>query len=204
MRAWFPEADFSPEPQKAPYMVMYEVSRYPFTPKPTPEQQQAADELMARSVEAAKKNGWFDFDTAMADGYELLYGDSVHYASREFITDGRTLDSERPEFLMFYDTDHGKKLVGYMFLVSAPAERGPEVGGPATVWHYHIWAEKRCLLDGLMIVGDPGPDGECAEGVATHQSPEMMHVWFIDHPQGPFATKMRLPDWVLNDLGHEH
>ncbi|MEE8525186.1 MAG: hypothetical protein V3T72_14715 [Thermoanaerobaculia bacterium] len=200
MRAWLPESDFAPEPQAAPHMLMFEVTQYPFTPKPTAEQQRAGDELAAAALEAARKNGWFDFDQALADSYQLLFGDSVHYARRDFVTDDRTLDPERPEFLMFYDTDRGKKLVGTMFLVSSPEERGPQIGGPATVWHYHVWAEKRCLLEGMMVVGDLDTEGRCELGVPTQRSPEMMHVWFVDHPEGPFATKMRLPDWLLEDL----
>ncbi len=181
-------------------MLMYEVTQFPFTPKPNAEQQKAADELAAAAQAAAEKNGWFEFDKAMADGFELLYGDSVHYAHPEFITDGRTLDPERPEFLMFYDTDNGKKLVGYMFLVSSPEERGPQIGGPATVWHYHVWAEPRCLHEGLLIVGDLDQAGSCEKGTPTQRSPEMIHVWFVDHPDGRFATKMRLPDWLLKEL----
>ena len=203
-RAWFPEDQFSNEPQKAPFMVMYEVSRFPFRLQPTAAEKAAGQELIERSRAAAEEKGWFDYETARADGFELLFRDEVHYFHREHLRDGKTLDPERPEFLMFYDTAEGKKLVGLMFLVSEPGERGPQIGGPDTVWHYHIWSELQCLEDGLRAVADPDEDGRCARGIATHKSPEMLHLWFIEHPEGPFATNMTLPDWVLGSVGHHH
>lgn len=33
---------------------------------------------------------------------------------------------------------------------------------------------------------------ECVEGEGQVRSPEMMHVWLIDRPRGPFATSMHL------------
>ncbi len=40
-------------------------------------------------------------------------------------------------------------------------------------------------------------DGVCEKGVKMHRSSEMMHVWLIHHPEGPFATTMRLGKKVL-------
>lgn len=50
-----------------------------------------------------------------------------------------------------------------------------------------------------MFPSKVGPDGLfCEKGeLADHQSPEMIHVWFVDHPEDPFATAMRLAPDVL-------
>ena len=64
--------------------------------------------------------------------------DRIQYSSRQFIADGRTLDPERPEFLIYYDNERGKKLIGFTFLVSSPGERRPQVGEPTTVCDYLI------------------------------------------------------------------
>ena len=48
------------------------------------------------------------------------------------------------------------------------------------------------MLQGLLTVGFANDDGRCDRGDATHRSPEMMHVWLIDHRGGPFATSMSI------------
>ena len=90
-------------------------------------------------------------------------------------------------------------LAGLMFYTRRSDERGPQVGGPLTRWHYHVWASPNCLVDGLLSVGSPR-DGRCARGEPAHRSPEMLHVWFLDHPEGPFATSMWLKPDQLRTL----
>ena len=198
-RTWLPEEDFSPEPPESHHMVIYEVTQNPYD-EPTPEQREAAERLVEQSIEAARRNGWFRFEQALEDGYEPMVDDRAHYAHREYVTDGRVLDPERPEFLMFYDTRNGKKLVGAMYLMSDLYAHGPQIGGPATVWHYHLWSHERCLWEGLLALGPVDDQGECAEGVPSARSAEMIHVWFVDHPGGPFTTNMALPPSVLREL----
>ena len=114
--------------------------------------------------------------------------DKEHYPSHEYLFDDKVLDPDRPEFLMYSDTPRGKLLVGYMFFTRTNEEKGPQPGGALTAWHYHPWQPQgRCLLKGLLPVGRPDASGQCAEGVLVMRSPEMMHVWFVDHPLGPFA-----------------
>ena len=38
--------------------------------------------------------------------------------------------------------------------------------------------------------------------VVSQKSPEMLHVWFVDHPDGRFASGMSLPEEVLRRLGN--
>ena len=196
---WQLESEAESEPGSGTMMVIYEATRYPDA-EPTPGHREAAEDLRRRSFEAAKRHGWFDFDQALADGFGPMPTDLAHYVKREFITDAAVLDPDRPEFLLYYDTPKGKRLASFMYLVASPEERGPQVGGPLTVWHYHLWAEPLCLLERLLVVGWPDAAGTCAEGVPSLRSPEMLHVWFIDRPGGRFATDMTLDPWEIRQL----
>jgi hypothetical protein len=190
--SWRPESSVPAAPQKSPGMVIWEVSSFRHHSPPTPAQRQAARDLQERCYESAVRNGWLDFQKGLADGYELLYKDRRHYANWEFMRDGRILDPDRPEFLMYYGTPQGKQLAGFMFYPDAPEDRGPQVGGPLTVWHWHVWNQTGCLLAGLLNVGIADEDGHCERGTPTHRSPEMLHVWLVDHRDGPFATNMSI------------
>ena len=191
-RSWKPESSFAkptPDPLR---MVIYEVTRYPDM-APTKEQRESAQDLVQRSARAAERNGWFEYQNAVDDGYELIFGDKTHYAKSEYFLDDRLLDPDRPEVLMYYNTHKGKKLAGYMFYVRSRKERGPQIGGPLTVWHYHKWWEGPfCMLGGLLPVGNPDTNGVCSRGTVHETSPEMIHVWLIEHPEGRFATNMSL------------
>ena len=179
-------------------MAMYEIDRY-HGQEPTPEQQQAAEDLIRRSYESAEKNGWFDFEKGSADGYKRLHRDPIHFVNKKYIFDDHVLDPERPEYLMYYNTSQGPKLVAFMFVPQNPRDEGPQIGGPLTRWHYHRWSKLYCLLEGMMTVGY-AKDGKCKEGIPTKQSPEMMHVWLLDTPFGPFGKEMDLPLGLVEKL----
>lgn len=201
---WLPESVVDLSPEGVVHMDMFEVTRMPRQYLPTAEQKAAGDALVAAAREAAERNGWYDFEQAVEDGFEVMAGDASHYANRAALRDGRVLDVDHPEFLMYYDTESGKRLAGYMFLVEEPLAEGPQVGGPSTRWHFHVWKHPKCLFEGLLVVGDVDENRECREGVPSHRSPEMIHVWLTDHPDGPFATKMHLTDWQLRNLDGDH
>jgi hypothetical protein len=192
------ETEFNLAPQKSPSMVIYEIDRFHGV-DPTADQRRAAAKLVESSFEAAKKRGWYDIEQGAADGYRRLYGDRIHYANEEYIMDDRVLDPERPEYLMYYKTRTGKKLAGFMFLVRSPREEGVQIGGTLTQWHYHVWSQPICLKNGMMAVGMPTKDG-CSAGEPSHRSPEMIHVWLVDHPRGPFASQMSMKESVIRDL----
>lgn len=187
---WVQESDIPRRPQVAPAMVIWEVSEFAPGAHATPAQQAAADSLAARCYAAAQRHGWFEFERGLADGYRLMTGDRRHYVREDYLFDDAVLDCERPEFLMYYGTPKGKLLAGLMFYAPGLAERGPQIGGPLTVWHYHIWFRAKCLRGGLLLTGE-GRDG-CRVGEPSHRSPEMLHLWFLDHPDGRFATTMWL------------
>lgn len=175
-------------------MLIYEVTEYPEGDPPTLEQVRVSQELVTRCFDAALRNGWFQFKNAIDQGYRLLFGDKRHYVKPAYVFDDDVLDCDKPEFLMYYDTPGGKALAGLMFYAEAPKARGTQVGGPLTVWHYHVWAPTQCLQGEMLLVGTADEQGRCKKGVAMHRSPEMLHIWFIDRPNGPFTTSMYLPD----------
>ena len=179
-------------------MAMYEVNGYHGV-EPTPEQRKAASDLLQRSFDSAKAHGWFDFDKASADGYERLLWDPIHYVNEEYIFDDHILDPERPEYLMYYHTSQGKKLVAFMFVTRKPLDTGPQIGGSLTQWHYHRWSNFRCLLEGVLTVSF-AKAGKCEVGVSTKRSPEMLHVWLLDTPFGRFGHQMDLPIELIEKL----
>jgi hypothetical protein len=192
-RAWVPEATRQPSAQKKPIMVINEVTAVPPGTAAAPDEERAAQALVNECFEAAKRHRWFQFKNGIDDGFELLHGDRRHFYKREYIFDDAILDCDRPEFLMYYDTPKGVALAGFMFYVAKPLDRGPQIGGPLTIWHYHVWAPVQCLVENLLLVGQADESGVCAEGAPGHLSPEMLHVWLMDRPGGPFTTSMYLP-----------
>ncbi len=197
---WVLESSLPKAPQKKPPMVIYEVSEYPPGSWPTPPQAQAAQDLVERCFEAARRHRWFQFKNGLDQGYEKLFADKRHYVKPEYVFDDIVLDCDRPEFLMYYDTPKGKGLAGLMFYMDDPTGWGPQIGGPLTIWHYHVWAPIQCMQRKLLLVGTAGDDDRCGAGVPMHRSPEMIHVWFIDRPKGPFSSSMYLPDDELELL----
>lgn len=190
-------------------MEIWEVSQYPSGAQPTLEQQEAADQLIEDCERAVAKHGWEDFEKARADGFKLLTNDrGGHYYNLEYVTDDIVLDPERPEFLMYYGTPQGMRLVGFMFYVAELMDRGPQIGGPLTVWHYHLFSRAVCRLglrrrvrgQDLLPLAEADERGRCALGVPIHRGPEMLHVWLIDHPLGPFGTRMHIPPEILREV----
>lgn len=173
------------------YPDLVEVSAWPAGAEPTDDQRRAGEEFVAQ-VRAALA-GLLTVEDAIAAGYDHPEAiDEFHLVNRNYLDDGATLDPARPEFLVI-DPDAGRVL-GAMFLWT-PGEHGPQLAGPASVWHYHDATSGgesfRCWDGSLPIPGayDPATD-TCRRGDRRDQSPEMLHVWAIDHPRGPFATTM--------------
>ena len=162
---------------------------------PTAAQRAWADEFVQRSLDAARRHGWYDFEKAKADGFVPQWGDREHFYNRDFLFDDQILDPDRPEFLMYMDTPRGKLLTGYMYYVRALDEKGPQPGGAIASWHLHQWGPRGyCAERGLLVVARPDAPGHCAAGTFVTHSGEMLHVFFIEHPLGPFADAMVFPD----------
>ncbi len=110
----------------------------------------------------------------------------AHFNNREYSRDGKFLDPERPEALVYMKMQDGRSvLIGVMFL--APKGQGPRPGGPITDWHVH---------DNLCITSTGAADvamapGQCPPGsFFVGEAVEMMHVWLFENPDGPFAHSL--------------
>jgi len=199
---WVSEFQIPMGPPKAPQMVIWEVSEFDPNVPATPEQQKAGDDFVKRCFDVAVAKNWFDRSTGMADGFLVPGSDSRHHRNDEYVLDRIQLDPERPEYLMYYpdpNRDGEQALTGFMFLADGRESRGHQFAGPLAIWHYHKYTNARCWAGhGLLSTGMIDGQGRCSTGgVPLNRSPEMVHVWLIDHPRGPFATGMTLPKAVL-------
>lgn len=150
---------------------------------PTAAETAAADELHARVSAAIAK--YADPAVAAADGYHVegMFGLDFHADNPAYGEDGRILDPERPETLVYVVAPDGTPmLMGAMFMMPDRSERGPAVGGPLTIWHAH---ERICL--GLVppgLAAIRSPLGACPFGSFEFPiTPEMIHVWTV--PDAP-------------------
>jgi uncharacterized membrane protein len=168
----------------------------------TAEQEQWAESFYRRALAAALANGWFDYDKALAQGFEVDRVNHTHYPNQKYLFDDVLLDPERPEWLIYYDSPEGKTLMGFMFFTRSLEEVGPTPGGSLAEWHFHPYDEPRCAIQRIWTVARPDENGECAEGVPVTRTPEMFHVWFIDHPLGRFTDMNVVSDrWTEADTG---
>ena len=155
----------------------------------TPAQRAAADRLLAQTKAAATR--WASLDAAKADGFRAItpvLNGLQHWHNQRFFTDGKVLDPLAPEELIYASTSRGPVLVAAMYLMERLDEPGPQIGGPLTVWHDH---EDLCFsMDGTVVGFHRPPRQTCPPGSINQRTPEMLHVWLVDNPAGPFAAEM--------------
>lgn len=148
--------------------------------RPTAKEVRDADVLVAKTTIALQR--WTDPNTAVADGFVPLGFEPNgvhHYLSQPNITEPAALDPDRPESIVYGRLPNGElRPIGAMFMVSKQGERGPRPGGCLMTWHTHGWP-----------FAQPGK-----------QSVEMVHVWTIPVPGGPFAHESG-PDYARIYLG---
>ncbi|MDQ7828160.1 MAG: hypothetical protein QN122_08025 [Armatimonadota bacterium] len=153
-------------------------------PQATPEQQAAAAHLLA-AVRAGIAR-FADRQVAEAEGYRQsgpwrfqTWG-PAHFGNPLYRQDGRLLDPQRPEGLVYLKLPEGREVLLGAFFV-APRGQGPRPGGPLTEWHSH-----ECLTgDGRRLRSE---GGACPPGTELRPARvEMLHVWTFDNPDGPFA-----------------
>ena len=169
---------------------MYELTQYP-NQEATQVHKEAANKFIKDTIDSVVRHGWLSKEKGLGDGYEQMYGDPVHFVNKGYVFDGETLNPDKPEVLMYYETEEGVFLMGVMFI--AVGQRGPQVAGPLSKWHYHI-EQRVCYERGVLPIGRYEEGGSCEAGFTNIRSPEMLHVWFFDHPDGRFATKMGLSE----------
>jgi hypothetical protein len=138
--------------------------------------------------------------TALAEGYTApaAPGSTDHYPNATAVLDGKILDTNRPESLMYTLTSRGPVLVGVMYVMNVPGEFGPEVGGCLTRWHTHLNA---CLSSATFQLANELQPGEtCPEGTFHYIPPPALHVWLVDVPGGRFAFEVE-PEYLLQKVG---
>ena len=149
----------------------------------SPEQRQAATDLLTQTEQDTAK--YSDVATAKAAGYDLQAAltraeakkpklkdemasvdagkmpkamPMLHVANKAFRKDGKVLDPNAPETLMYEYSGHGAwKLIGVMYTAteSYPAAP-PDPGGPIVRWHYHEKSGGASLMMHVFFV--PGND----------------------------------------------
>jgi hypothetical protein len=133
---------------------------------------------------------------AIAAGYQYPLGSrvgmDVHMENPEFKKDGRVLDPERPEMLVYAIDGGTATLLGVVYVMERAGQAGPAPGGPITRWHAH----NLCLSLLPIGIGIVTPFGGCPTLSVTVTIPEMMHVWIVDPPGGPYAEGVD-KDWAL-------
>jgi hypothetical protein len=113
-------------------------------------------------------------------------GGFQHYVNRDLLMDGRVLDPDAVESLVFENTDLGPVLVSAMYLLEPGSTMAdvPDIAGDLTVWHDHqnlCWDETGQRLAGVVV------NGTCRPGGTQRGTTPMLHVWVTDHECGPFA-----------------
>ncbi|HXH20533.1 MAG TPA: hypothetical protein VNN10_00785 [Dehalococcoidia bacterium] len=147
---------------------------------------EAAARLVADTRAASVR--FEDIQAALAEGYYQAApprNGLAHYMNTAYNRDGRILDPEHPESLIYLRLANGSwKLVGVMYRMPSPDQPGPRVGGPLTAWHAH---DNLCTANGRVVA--TVSNGTCARGTAS-KTPEMLHVWLVDNPNGVFSDDM--------------
>ena len=162
------------------------------TPGVTPEQQAAAENLIA--VTLVRLPQWADYHDAEAAGFHSI-GDGVtgfeHFINWEWINDDITLDPDHPESLVYQlQPDGSKQLVSAMYMLadSVALADVPDIGGALMQWHIH---DNLCFTTDPVapkVAGTTDASGGCRAGLVKFVPAPMIHVWITAHKCGPFAA----------------
>ncbi len=113
-------------------------------------------------------------DRAVAEREGFVQVDDLHWVKPAAVTDRKVLDPLHPEALMYAPST--KTLLGVMYLGDRRAH-GPQIGGPETTWHYHLFGAPVCMIHGGFPLELADATGACDAGRREVRSPEMLHVW---------------------------
>jgi hypothetical protein len=166
----------------------------------TEAEQAAADAVYASLLASVER--YRDPAVARAAGYQVgeIVGTDYHAQNPGLVGDGRILDPEYPESLIYARATDGPVLVGVMFEMDGLSDPGPRIGGPITVWHSH---ENVCFsLTPVALAGLLSPYGVCPLGsVNIPITGEMLHVWVA--PGVPYEDRWGHVDeeWMNEFLG---
>ena len=154
----------------------------------TAERKAEADALVTATKLALASAGYEDVGKAEAAGYRPVQPPTsrlVHYVHPTHLASAAVLDPAAPESLVYRSTPDGLVLQGAMYVLPSVDSPVPDIGGLAAHWHGH---DDLCFsITTAMIVDAIGPGERCPQGARNQVTPPMLHVWTIDHPDGPFA-----------------
>ena len=144
----------------------------------TEEELRYSEDIYWEAVTAVDK--YSDISVAEAAGYPVgvVRGNDHHVQNPDLIGDGRILDPEYPESLIYAEGMHGPVLIGVMFEMDGIGDAGPMNAGPIIVWHSH---DNVCFgLLPLGIAALESPFGGCPVGsVNIPMTGEMLHMWTL-------------------------
>lgn len=176
------------------------------------QQQARAENLIA--ITLLRLPQFSDPAVAEANGYKSI-GDAAtgdeHYININAFDDGRILDPDHPESLVYQpDGKGGKKLAAAMFMLAPDQTLAdvPDIGGKLTQWHIH---NNLCFTPSGRVAGLSSGAGKCPPGLSSGSQAPMIHVWIQKHPCGPFAAlegvgagQIREGETKLCDTAHGH
>jgi hypothetical protein len=160
-------------------------------PGVTLEQQARAENLVA--VTLFRLPQFADPATAEAMGYFSI-GDGFtgyeHYIKWELIDDGKILDPDYPESLVYRVQGGTRTLAAAMYMLptGTTLAQVPDIGGPLTQWHIH---DNLCFTNDPVsphVAGITSVGGTCSPPLVKFDPVPMIHVWIVPHPCGPFAA----------------
>jgi len=167
------------------------------TRQPTAAELQAAATLVTETKAAVVR--YATLTAAIAAGYKPMEppdGEIVHYVNPDYMADAYILDPQHIQSLIYFNGKGGTQLIGAMYIMPTRAEDGPDIGGPLTVWHQHnnICFENNTGIAVAFVhssdFDSTDKSGSCPRGSTLRVTPQMLHVWLIDNPDGPFASTM--------------
>lgn len=154
----------------------------------TPQQQAAAENLLERNLYSLPQ--FADPEVATARGWKSI-GDGgtgdEHFVNTATFDDGKLLDPNAPESLVYEMIKGEKTLVAAMYMMppNSTLDQVPEVGGPLTQWHVH---NNLCFTTAGKVAGLTNAQGTCDAPLVQGGNTPMIHVWIRSHPCGPFAA----------------
>ena len=161
------------------------------TPGVTPEQQARAEMLVAATL--YKLPQFADPKYAESLGFHTI-GDALtgdeHLVNWNYIDDGKILDPDYPEALVYNTRGGGRVLESAMYMLppGSTLDTVPDIGGALTQWHIH---NNLCLTDDPVaprVAGLTDASGECHAPLIKPEPVPMIHVWITPNPCGPFAA----------------
>ncbi|HEY2794366.1 MAG TPA: hypothetical protein VGJ28_18535 [Micromonosporaceae bacterium] len=165
----------------------------------SPAQTRAAALLADRT--AASLQRFTDIRAALAAGYRPTLtstGLRVHLENKAFTKDGRILDPQRPEDLMYAIADGKATLLSAVYEMPYANDPGPTPGGPITMWHTHDVCVT-ALPPSYTVVD---AYGDCPMLSVALTVGQMMHVWVVAHPGGPYNDDV--PDAWISAYNESH